>query len=73
MIVAREKEGLPAICTHTLNADQDGIDGMSEESAVEVAAALRGWVDPDHDGGSLQKYVSFSQLVADSSTTASII
>lgn len=73
LIIACEKEGLPAICTHTLNADEDGIDGMSEESAVEIAATLSRWIDPDHDGGSLQKYVSFSQLVADRATTASKI
>jgi hypothetical protein len=45
MIVAREKQGLPAICSHTLNADEDGVDGMSEESAGEIAEALSRWID----------------------------
>ena len=73
MIVAREKQGLPAICSHTLNADEDGVDGMSEESAGEIAEALSRWIDPDQNGGSLQKYVSFSQLVVDRSMTVSKI
>ena len=68
IVIGRELSDLPAICTNTVSADECGIDGMSQSTALEFACALQQWVDPDHEAGLISKRVSFSKHFSDSAT-----
>jgi S-DNA-T family DNA segregation ATPase FtsK/SpoIIIE len=61
IVVSRQLNDLPAICTDSVSADEYGIDGMSQTTALEFAHALQQWVDPDHEAGMIPKSVSFSK------------
>ena len=61
IVVAQQLGDLPAICTNTVCADELGVDGMSQSTALEFAHALQQWVDPDHEAGMISKRVNFSK------------
>lgn len=63
IVVAPNRLDLSALCSDTLNADESGIDGMSETTARHFAQALEQWIDPDNDGSFVPKEVSFSTSV----------
>ena len=63
IVVARSRLDLSALCSDTLNADESGIDGMSETTARHFSQALRRWIDPDNDGSFVPKEVPFSTSV----------
>jgi S-DNA-T family DNA segregation ATPase FtsK/SpoIIIE len=73
VVLGRELSDLPAICTNTVSADECGIDGMSQGTALEFARALQQWVDPDHEAGLISKRVSFSKHFSDSEMQAEAI
>ena len=61
VVIGGDLSDLPAICTETICADECGIDGMSQSTALEFAHALQQWVDPDHEAGLISKRVNFSK------------
>ena len=61
IVVSQLLNDLPAICTNSVSADEYGIDGMSQTTALEFARALQQWVDPDHEAGLVPKSVNFSK------------
>jgi S-DNA-T family DNA segregation ATPase FtsK/SpoIIIE len=60
IVVSQLLNELPAICTNSVSADEYGIDGMSQKTALEFAHALQQWADPDHEAGMIPEIVNFS-------------
>ena len=73
IVVARSRLDLSALCSDTLNADESGIDGMSETTARHFSQALRRWIDPDNDGSFVPKEVPFSTSVKNSQLSSQSI
>ena len=73
LVIGGELSDLPAICTETICADECGIDGMSQSTALEFAHALQQWVDPDHEAGLISKRVNFSKHFSVSAMQTSAI
>lgn len=66
IVVATTRQDLPAVCSDTINADEVGIDGMSETTARDFARAMHQWIDPDNDESIVPKGVLFSETIANS-------
>ena len=73
IVVAPSRLDLSALCSDSLNADESGIDGMSETTARHFAQALRRWIDPDNDGSFVPKEVPFSTSVKNSQLSSQSI
>ena len=73
IVSAGSRSDLPAMCTVTVDSDDDETDGIGVETLQEICRSIALWRDPDETGAEIPATLSFAELHGDAMFDASAI